>query len=41
MGIDPKAVTPAVALEDGDDYVPEPAFVVLVTSFHPSQVLDQ
>lgn len=32
-GIDPKAVTPAVALEDGDDYVPEPAFVVFSHQF--------
>ncbi len=32
-GIDPKAVTPAVRLEDGEDYVPEPAFVVFSHQF--------
>ena len=32
-GINPKAVTPAVAMEDGDDYVPEPAFVVFSHQF--------
>ncbi|MBO1308841.1 carbon starvation protein A [Enterococcus sp. 669A] len=32
-GIDPKALTPAVRLEDGEDYVPEPAFVVFSHQF--------
>lgn len=32
-GIDPKAATPAVRLEDGEDYVPEPAFVVFSHQF--------
>ncbi|WP_429965324.1 carbon starvation CstA family protein [Enterococcus sp. AZ072] len=32
-GIDPKAVTPAIRLEDGEDYVPEPAFVVFSHQF--------
>ncbi len=29
LGLDPTRVTPAVALEDGNDYVPAPAPVVL------------
>ncbi|MGM0240458.1 carbon starvation CstA family protein [Enterococcus sp. AZ103] len=32
-GVDPKAQTPAYALEDGEDYTPEPAFVVFSHQF--------
>lgn len=32
-GVDPKAVTPAYKLEDGNDYTPEPAFVVFSHQF--------
>lgn len=36
-GIDPKAKTPAVALEDGQDYVPTDGWTVSAHQFLPSQ----